>query len=399
MISMHAKPSASVRGICSTVYWAPLPAATVRYSVPEATKPSNASDAKANRFKPVVKFIGPFALGKGKTQTHRIALPMYVGSVRTMIVAGQDGAYGNAEKTTPVRTPLMLLSTLPRVLSTNEEILVPVNVFAMENQVKEVSVSLTTTGKAQIVGEARKTVRFAKTGDQLLFFRLKTHSKTGKETIRLTASGGGQTTKEQIEIEVRNPNPAITFAESKWVESGKSCELPYALQGAAAESSIRLEVSRLPSVDLSRRMDFLTFYPHACTEQLTSKAIPLLYLAQFKTLTETENKAVQSGVQDAIKELYARQLPNGGFVYWPGNSVANEWISSYARHVPQPRTRERICSQRPCTGALEAFSTHGGTKLEARCSRSGCRLLAIGLATGLPSLYTFLWQVLPNSGR
>ncbi|MEG0888530.1 MAG: MG2 domain-containing protein [Bacteroides sp.] len=293
----------------------------------EALKPS---DAKANRFKPVVKFIGPFALAKGKTQTHRITLPMYVGSVRTMVVAGQDGAYGNAEKTTPVRTPLMLLSTLPRVLSTNEEILVPVNVFAMENQVKEVSVSLTTTGKAQIVGEARKTVRFAKTGDQLLFFRLKTHSKTGKETIRLTASGGGQTTKEQIEIEVRNPNPAITFAESKWVESGKSCELPYALQGTAAESSIRLEVSRLPSVDLSRRMDFLTFYPHACTEQLTSKAIPLLYLAQFKTLTETENKAVQSGVQDAIKELYARQLPNGGFVYWPGNAVANEWISSYA---------------------------------------------------------------------
>lgn len=73
------------------------------------------ADAKANRFKPVVKFIGPFYLGKGKSQTHTLKLPMYVGSVRAMVVAGQDGAYGNTEKTAFVRTPLMMLSTLPRV--------------------------------------------------------------------------------------------------------------------------------------------------------------------------------------------------------------------------------------------------------------------------------------------
>lgn len=85
----------------------------------ETLKPA---DTKANRFKPVVRFIGPFSIGKGKSQTHRITLPMYVGSVRTMVVAGENGAYGRAEKTTPVRTPLMILSTLPRVLSTQEEI-------------------------------------------------------------------------------------------------------------------------------------------------------------------------------------------------------------------------------------------------------------------------------------
>ena len=63
---------------------------------------------------------------------------MFVGSVRAMVVAGQEGAYGNAEKTAFVRTPLMMLSTLPRVLSIQEEITVPVNIFAMENQVKNV---------------------------------------------------------------------------------------------------------------------------------------------------------------------------------------------------------------------------------------------------------------------
>ena len=289
------------------------------------------ADAKANRFKPVVKFIGPFYLGKGKSQTHTLKLPMYVGSVRAMVVAGQDGAYGNAEKTAFVRTPLMMLSTLPRVLSIQEEITVPVNIFAMENQVKNVTVSLQASGGGvQIVGANQQSLKFSQPGDQLVFFTLKTGSKTGKATIHLTANGGGQQTKETIEIEVRNPNPIVTLRNSQWVEAGQSKELSYNLSSSSANNQIKLEVSRIPSVDISRRFDFLYNYQHHCTEQLTSKALPLLFVGQFKTIDKIEAEKIKTNVQEAIRQIYGRQLPNGGFVYWPGNAVADEWISSYA---------------------------------------------------------------------
>ena len=289
------------------------------------------ADAKANRFKPVVKFIGPFYLGKGKSQTHTLKLPMYVGSVRAMVVAGQDGAYGNAEKTAFVRTPLMMLSTLPRVLSIQEEITVPVNIFAMENQVKNVTVSLQASGGGvQIVGANQQSLKFSQPGDQLVFFTLKTGSKTGKATIHLTANGGGQQTKETIEIEVRNPNPVVTLRNSQWVEAGQSKELSYNLSSSSANNQIKLEVSRIPSVDISRRFDFLYNYQHHCTEQLTSKALPLLFVGQFKTIDKIEAEKIKTNIQEAIRQIYGRQLPNGGFVYWPGNAVADEWISSYA---------------------------------------------------------------------
>ena len=289
------------------------------------------ADAKANRFKPVVKFIGPFYLGKGKSQTHTLKLPMYVGSVRAMVVAGQDGAYGNAEKTAFVRTPLMMLSTLPRVLSIQEEITVPVNIFAMENQVKNVTVSLQASGGGvQIVGANQQSLKFTQPGDQLVFFTLKTGSKTGKATIHLTANGSGQQTKETIEIDVRNPNPVVTLRNSQWIEAGQSKELSYNLSGSSTNNQIKLEVSRIPSVDISRRFDFLYNYQHHCTEQLTSKALPLLFVAQFKTIDKTEAEKIKTNVQEAIRQIYGRQLPNGGFVYWPGNAVADEWISSYA---------------------------------------------------------------------
>ena len=289
------------------------------------------ADAKANRFKPVVKFIGPFYLGKGKSQTHTLKLPMYVGSVRAMVVAGQDGAYGNAEKTAFVRTPLMMLSTLPRVLSIQEEITVPVNIFAMENQVKNVTVSLQASGGGvQIVGTNQQSLKFTQPGDQLVFFTLKTGSKTGKATIHLTANGSGQQTKETIEIDVRNPNPVVTLRNSQWIEAGQSKELSYNLSSSSANNQIKLEVSRIPSVDISRRFDFLYNYQHHCTEQLTSKALPLLFVAQFKTIDKTEAEKIKTNVQEAIRQIYGRQLPNGGFVYWPGNAAADEWISSYA---------------------------------------------------------------------
>ena len=289
------------------------------------------ADAKANRFKPVVKFIGPFYLAKGKQQTHTLKLPMYVGSVRAMVVAGQDSAYGNAEKTAFVRTPLMLLSTLPRVLSTQEEITVPVNVFAMENQVKNVTVSLEASGAGvQITGNRQQSLTFDQPGDQLAYFTLKTGSKTGKATIHLTASGNGQQTKETIEIEVRNPNPVVTLRNSQWIEAGQEAELSYTLAGSSsANNQVQLEVSRIPSVDISRRFDFLYNYQHHCTEQLTSKALPLLFVSQFKAVDEQEVEKIKTNVQEAIRQIYARQLPNGGFVYWPGNAVADEWITSY----------------------------------------------------------------------
>ncbi|MBK8581348.1 MAG: hypothetical protein IPL86_05770 [Flavobacteriales bacterium] len=98
---------------------------------------SPADATKAQRFKPVVHFVGPFKLEKGKKATHQFTISNYVGSVRIMVVASTpQAAYGSAEKAVPVRKPLMLLATLPRVTGPGETVDLPVDVFAMEAKVK-----------------------------------------------------------------------------------------------------------------------------------------------------------------------------------------------------------------------------------------------------------------------
>lgn len=353
----------------------------------ETLKPS---EAKANRFKPVVRFIGPFYLEKGKRQTHTLRLPMYVGSVRAMVVAGHNGAYGKAEKTVQVRTPLMILSTLPRVLSTQEDILVPVNLFAMEKEVKTATVSIEATDGIHIEGNSRQSVSFKQPGDTLIYFTLKTGNAIGKATIRLMAQGGKYHTQETIEIDVRNPNPYLTSRSGQWIEPGQSTTLAYALDNATSpESNVRLEISRIPSIDLSRRFDFLYNYAHQCTEQLTSKILPLLYLDRFKELDETEKVQIKTNVQEGIGKLYTRQLHNGGFAYWPGDTSADEWITSYVGMFLTLATEEGYAVQPSVLTRWKDFQSNAarlwrmeteGERQQASCMQQAFRLYTLALA-------------------
>jgi len=97
---------------------------------------AGAKNKKANRFEPMVVHLGPFSLKDGETKSHQVKIPKYVGSVRTMVVAGnpEKEAYGSAENTTPVRKPLMILASLPRKITPGEKVTLPVTVFAMEKK-------------------------------------------------------------------------------------------------------------------------------------------------------------------------------------------------------------------------------------------------------------------------
>ncbi|MFR9165823.1 MAG: alpha-2-macroglobulin family protein [Dysgonomonas sp.] len=286
-----------------------------------------------SRFKPVVKFMGPYTLKKGSSQQHKVTLPSYIGSVRVMVVAGTaEGAYGNAEKAVPVKNPLMILSTLPRVAGPNEEILLPVNVFAMDKKVKNVTVTVKSTGLLQLTDGMTKSVTFTETGDKMVYFKLKAQAKTGYEKIEIKATGGGEISTETINIEVRNPNPALLMISEALVSAGETKPLGISMDAVQPEDWAKLEISRMPAVDLNKNLAYLLEYPHGCSEQVTSKVFPLLYITNFKKFSDKETEKIKYNINEGIKILSARQLGDGGIAYWPGNTYPTEWVTTYAGH-------------------------------------------------------------------
>ncbi len=143
-------------------------------------------DSKKRRFPPVVKYLGPFTLTKGETSSHEIELPPYLGAVRVMLVAGEKGAYGKSQQSIFVRQPLMLQSSLPRVLGPQEEVSIPITLFAMDDRVKDVTVSVKTDDLVSVVGESTQQVSFSKMGEKIAFIKIKTANKVGKTRLHFS---------------------------------------------------------------------------------------------------------------------------------------------------------------------------------------------------------------------
>jgi uncharacterized protein YfaS (alpha-2-macroglobulin family) len=286
-------------------------------------------DAKANRFKPVVKFFGPFTLAGGRGE-HRFTMPNYIGSVKTMVVAGYEGAYGSAEKATPVRKPLMVLATLPRVLGPEEKLKLPVTLFTMEKDIRNVKVEVKTSGPLQVKQQSQN---IAMTGSDLtLDFDLEVKSMLGWGKVEVTATSGNYTSKDVINIQVRNPNPPVTKVQEAIVEAGKTWSVTAAPVGMAGTNSATLEVSTLPPINLGQRMKYLLQYPYGCIEQTTSSVFPQLYLEQVKALTDGERAAIQGNIKAGIDRLKSFQQRDGGFSYWPGAEDTDSWSTTYAGH-------------------------------------------------------------------
>lgn len=286
-------------------------------------------DAKANRFKPVVKYLGPFTLDGGSGE-HRFVMPQYIGSVKTMVVAGYEGAYGSAEKATPVRKPLMVLATLPRVLGPEEKLKLPVTLFTMEKSIRNVKVDVKASGPLQI-SEASQQVAMSGS-DMTIEFDLAVKSMLGVGKIEVTASSGNFKAVDVIEIDIRNPNPPVTRVHEGLLEAGKAWSANVTPAGMAGTNSATLEISSMPPINLGQRLKYLMQYPYGCIEQTTSAVFPQLYVDQVKVLTEGERNLTQSNVRAGIERLKSFQQRDGGFAYWPGTENADSWATTYAGH-------------------------------------------------------------------
>jgi len=287
---------------------------------------------RANRFKPVVMHVGPFTLEAGKSQSHKFTMPNYIGSVRVMVVAGKDMAYGNAEKAVPVKKPLMVLASLPRVLGPGEEVKLPVTVFAMDEKIREVQVKVEANEYFKFVDGNSKSISFTSMGDDVVNFPMIIADRIGVGKVKVLVSSGGFKSSYETEIEIRNPNPFVTNVSEAAVDAGSVWRGNFDLPGMEGSNESWVEVSAIPPVDFGKRMKYLLDYPHGCIEQTTSGAFPQLFLGDVMDLSDAEIKKTNENVKAAINRIGRFQLRSGGMSYWPGDGGENDWGTSYAGH-------------------------------------------------------------------
>lgn len=293
------------------------------------------SNTKAERFKPVSMFLGPFTVKAKGRESHTVKLPQYIGKLRVMVIATDGRALGSVDKSLSVTKPLMVQATLPRVIGTDEEVMLPVTLFATKPDLGEVTVDIETNNMFSIIGGSAQKVKISKDGDEVVYFALKAPSLEGVATLTANAKCKADKASTTIEIDVRNPNPLTSNAKCVVLGPKKIEKISFPLAGRAGTNKAFVEASTIPPVDLSNRLEYLSGYPHGCIEQTVSAVFPKLYIGNVMALDDEQKASYEECIKAAISKLPSFAVNGGGFTYWPGTSAyagANVWGSIYATH-------------------------------------------------------------------
>ncbi len=291
---------------------------------------------KANRFTPVVRYMGPFELKKGKTAQLSVDVPQYIGRLRAMVIATDGRAQGSTEKAVTVSKPLMTQITLPRTLSTGEKLSVPVSVITLNDGVGNIAVNAETSGPLTLVGASSQNVRSDKAETALAYFDAEVGDRIGVARFSATAKSTGDKSTGTVEIDVVNPNPQDTRTTVFSLGAGEKKDVSAELFGIGGSNSLRVEFSSIPPVNLGKRLAYLVNYPYGCVEQTISAAFPQLYLSSIQECDESTVKACEFNVSAAINRLSNFLRSDGSLSYWPGAySPTSSFGTVYALHFLQ----------------------------------------------------------------
>ena len=119
---------------------------------------------------------------------------------------------------------------------------------------------------------------------------------------------------------MREPNPYVTTSEEHILQPGETVSV----KPLKASGTARLELSSIPPIDLSRRLEYLVRYPHGCIEQITSGAFPQLYLHSIAECDEEMLQDIDRNIKSVLSRLGGYQLSNGAFAYWSGGTSPSE---------------------------------------------------------------------------
>lgn len=282
------------------------------------------------QFNSVVLHSGPFHLKKGQKSIHHITLPNYMGAVRIMAVAKNKEAYGSAEKTVPVKSPVMLFASAPRTLSPGDQFSLPVNIFISQPNLDKVIIS--GVDEAGILINKNKSVTLNLNGKKegMVLIPFTVTEKTGLARLKINLASSRGSAFQWIEIPVRNPNPVAYRIASKVLNPGETWVENLSSFGQKGTRQIMLETSVIPNISIQKRLAYLLNYPYGCLEQTVSIAFSQLYLEKWINLNPQQEKQRIKHIKSAIQQINKFQLSSGGFSYWPGQFQFDEWITSYA---------------------------------------------------------------------
>src|SRR6476660_9291292 len=329
---------------------------------------------------PLALYSGIVAVGRDGSAQVQFDIPAFAGTVRVMAVAWSKDKVGRASGDVIVRDPVVLTATLPRFLLTGDKSTMNLDLDNVEGAAGAYNLTVSAEGTVAIGEGATKSLQLrAKQRDRVVVPL--NASGAGPATVKVAIKGPGDFALERSYVmNVKPATQVLARRTVKPIAKGESLTLSSDLFAdlVPGTGAVALSIGASTALDAASLLKALDRYPYGCSEQITSRAMPLLYVNELASAAHLAlDDAIDQRIRDAIDRVLARQSSNGSFGLW-GVGGDDPWLDAYVTDF-LTRAKERGFAV-PDTSfklALDRLRNVVGTAADA--SKDGGRNLAYAL--------------------
>ena len=230
--------------------------------------------------KPLALYSGIVTVGADGSATIDFEIPEFAGTARVMAVAWTATKVGRANVDVIVRDPVVLTTTLPRFLLSGDRGTLTFELDNVEGAAGDYSLSVKTSGPVKASGNPSTTLKLAA-------------KQRGSTTLALDAGGAGTA---QVDVDIKGPNglalsrhyaldvkaatQILARRTVRTLAKGESLTLGSDMFSdlVSGTGAVSLSVGLSTALDAATILKALDRYPYGCSEQITSRAMPLLYV-------------------------------------------------------------------------------------------------------------------------
>jgi len=280
---------------------------------------------------PVALYSGLVSVGKDGTADIAFDVPAFAGTLRVMAVAWSKNKAGHATADVTVRDPVVLIATLPRFLLPGDRSSVHVDLDNVEGQPGDYVVTVSSADAVIAGAGATQTLTLRAKARGAIEVPI-TASAAGSGAVKVSVTGPASFALERnYVLAVRPPAQILARRTVQSLAKGDSLTLSSDMFAdlVPGTGGVSISVGASTALDAASLLAALDRYPYRCSEQITSRALPLLYVSDLASEAHVALDAdTEQRIRDTIDALLTRQGSDGSFGLWSagGDDV---WLDSY----------------------------------------------------------------------
>ncbi len=281
--------------------------------------------------KPLALYSGIVTVGPDGSAEISFDIPEFAGTARVMAVAWTATKLGRATTDVIVRDPVVLTATLPRFLLNGDHGTMSFDLDNVEGAPDDYTIDVKTTGPVKVTGNPATTVKLDAKQRTSMSLALEAGG-AGTANFDVDIKGpNGLSLARHYALDVKAATQILARRSIRTLAKGESLTLTSDMfsELVPGTGSVSLSASLSTALDAATILKALDRYPHGCSEQITSRAMPLLYVNDLAAGAHLAmDTAVDQRIKDAIERLLARQGSNGSFGLWSAGGD-DAWLDAY----------------------------------------------------------------------